>query len=220
MFARVWPSSEALLRPRDPSDSYFEAAKSVWWIHDETLNIWSHLTAAALLLASTIRFIIRFYLCREASPTTSTWAIWIYLATATSCFFCSALHHTLSNHSQTAFWLRMDHFGITMFIWGSALSFSVLCFTNHRTTQRAYLGVLTLSMILSLSRLWQDTTHWTHPSRVVIFTHAAHGGLATVPALHFASRIRSRASKAEKRLFWSFLALVVNRTRNGTWGNA
>jgi adiponectin receptor len=210
------PSFGVLGRPRTPSQSYFDAAKSIWHLHDEAFNIWSHLLAAIWFTAVTIKFV---FVC-TGPPTRNTWAILVYLIAATLCFSWSALYHTLANHSQAELWQRIDHFGIAILIWASSSVFVFFSFSKHRTAQQFYITAVTLLALLSISQLWSDAKHsseisWNRISWNRTSIHAIYGALSTLPAVHYAARSDSWRLIKEQRLLRSFCVLVLLNTLGG-----
>jgi adiponectin receptor len=197
--------------PRTYSQSYFDAAKSIWHLHDDTFNIWSHLLAAIWFTAVTIKFV---FVC-TGPLTRNTWAILVYLVAAILCFSWSALYHTLANHSQAELWQRIDHFGIAILIWASSSVFVFFSFSEHRTAQQFYVTAVTLLALLSFSQLWSDANHSSEVSWSRTSIHAIHGALATLPAVHYAARPDTWRSIKEQRLLRSFCVLVLFNTLGG-----
>ena len=105
---------------RHISDSVRESFRSWWYLHNETVNIYSHLIPAIVFLLG--EWYILRYLASEHSGVTSTdfAAFSCFGLTATICFASSALYHTLMNHSRTVERIchRLDMAGIGIFITG------------------------------------------------------------------------------------------------------
>lgn len=94
------------------------------YIHNESVNIYSHLVPAGVFLFGEC-YIQQYLTSRYSGVTSADLAIFsIFMLTATTCLFSSAVYHTLSNHSSRveSFCLRLDMLGIVCFI----LSDSVL----------------------------------------------------------------------------------------------
>ena len=196
---------QALRRSRPISISYSDCASSMWSLHDETINIWSHLVAACLFMHAAVQFMAR----HTTAVSRESCAVVLYLLGATVCFSLSAIYHTFANHRNAGIWQRMDHFGIAAFIWASSSAFSTLCFARYRATQHCYMLLLTVLAVLSLCQLGVDVTHWAEISWARVSTHAVFGSLASLPALHCACNVTRPSSKAQRRLLRSFWALVA-----------
>lgn len=209
--AAIERSLEALSTARINSDSYADCFGSIWSLHDETLNIWTHMVAAGFYSITALIHIIR----RTTRSEPDSCAILIFLVGAMLCFAFSALYHTFANHSDAGFWQRMDHFGIATFIWAASSAFSIVCFAEHRLTQRLYTTAVTAFALVSFYQLQHDVTHWSEVSRARFTTHALYGALASLPALHSASVVPHRTSSAQQQLLRSFAAFVILNTAGG-----
>lgn len=196
---------EALTNSRHLSHSYLDSLNSVLSLHDETINIWSHLLAATFHGYATLS---KFH-CQTRRYDAGSCAAGIFSTGATICFSCSALYHTFSNHSDAGFWQRMDHFGIATFIWASSACFSILCFAERPSARLAHTTVITAFALFSLWQLQQDVTHWDEISWARFTIHAIYGSLASLPALHCASDIFHQSSHAKAELLRSFGTFVL-----------
>lgn len=119
----AWRRDNAFIHSgyRQIRGSYLYSLKSLFYLHNESINIWSHLIGAfvALLSAAYVYYIVH---PRYVSATTSDVLVF-------SCFFCgaflclgmSATFHTLVDHSQAvAKWgNKLDYTGIVALIVGS-----------------------------------------------------------------------------------------------------
>ena len=93
-------------------------------IHNETVNIYSHLIPAVLALFSNGLLYLYF---RDRYPIASAKgqiAVHIYLTTSVLCFGISSMYHTLLCHSEgvSGLWARLDYFAITVQTIGSFIS--------------------------------------------------------------------------------------------------
>lgn len=125
---------------RHPSNSYWKSAGSITYLHNESVNIWTHLIGAILATVAAI------VLYRQVGPQ-------LYLVDANdvmvfSCFFAgtiacltmSATYHTLSNHSESVakFGNRLDYMGIVFLIWGSFIPSIYYGFSAEPNLRRTY----------------------------------------------------------------------------------
>lgn len=90
------------------------------YIHNESINIYSHLIPAVFFLLG--ECCIQQYLASRYSGVTGAdfIAFSIFMLTAVTCLSLSATYHTLMNHSQDVehFCLRLDMLGVVIFILG------------------------------------------------------------------------------------------------------
>jgi adiponectin receptor len=119
-----------------PNLSVNEALRSVLSMHNETMNIWSHLIAFFCVLGAAIVIFYEY----ETSPIDGVGHMWmgVYLFSAGFCLLCSSLYHWFSCVSTHAFYslLKVDLCGISILITGSyypAVYYGELCiYPNQR----------------------------------------------------------------------------------------
>jgi predicted membrane channel-forming protein YqfA (hemolysin III family) len=109
---------DAIQRHRPQSTSYLECIKSIWYLHDETINIWTHLIAALVFLAISVRL----WNGRKGKRVHQSCALHFYLPAATTFFLSSTLYHIFQNHIYVTLWHTLDHCSITLFMWASSRS--------------------------------------------------------------------------------------------------
>lgn len=106
---------------RPESNSYSKSVGSIFYLHNETVNIWTHLLGAVLAVI-TAMFMYSATRSRFGLATRDDIvAFSCFFVGATLCLGMSAMYHTLMNHSQfvATFGQRLDHVGIVCLIWGS-----------------------------------------------------------------------------------------------------
>ncbi|EME41550.1 hypothetical protein DOTSEDRAFT_73832 [Dothistroma septosporum NZE10] len=130
---------------RPASNSYHKSFSSVTHLHNETVNIWSHLLGAiaaattAIILYSTMR--PRFNLA--TSEDVMVFAC--FFLGAVVCLGMSATYHTISNHSEAVakFGNRLDYIGIVVLIWGSFVPSIYYGFGTEPGLIRVYWSMIT-----------------------------------------------------------------------------
>lgn len=108
---------------RQPDVSTFECLKTLFSLHNETINIYSHLVPVAIIgFFALTGHIDRYWHERypSASPPDKI-ALLAYVATSILCLSISALYHTLNCHSQSLsrLWNRLDYAAIILQTVGS-----------------------------------------------------------------------------------------------------
>jgi len=105
---------------RQASGSFRESLNSLQHIHNEVVNIYSHLLGAVLFAALPI------YVCVKVRnhaivQVGDIIGFAAFFFGATLCFFLSASFHIMSNRSEkvAAHWNQLDYLGIVILIWGS-----------------------------------------------------------------------------------------------------
>ncbi|THX28505.1 mPR-typeG-protein-coupled receptor [Aureobasidium pullulans] len=124
---------------RPLTGSWTQSLKSMFDWHNETVNIHSH-SIGAIIFSIILPF--HFYTTLyqavpEAQPIDGV-VFLIYFAGVAACFACSALFHTVGNHSQHihGIYNRIDCCGIVLLMWGASLAsihFAFVCNSHLRS---------------------------------------------------------------------------------------
>ena len=133
---------------RPISNSSLECLTSWSYLHNETVNIFSHLIPALLALAialalETVNTKLFLFYYPEATRGDIV-AFTFYLLSASLCLGISTAYHTLMNHSELVsnLWLRMDFLGIIILIEGCFVSGIYVTFYCEQSLQRLYWGMV------------------------------------------------------------------------------
>lgn len=106
---------------RPASNSYSKSARSLGYIHNETVNIYSHLIGALLALVSGSVIFFQLQARYETATVEDVFVFGCFFLGAIICLGMSATYHTISNHSHEVaqFGNKLDYLGIVFLIWGS-----------------------------------------------------------------------------------------------------
>lgn len=135
---------------RQPSNSYSKSAASIGYLHNESVNIWTHLIGAAMAgIAGSFLFVStkpRFQMATAEDVLVFS----CFFAGAVACLSMSAIYHTISNHSEAVakFGNRLDYIGIIFLIWGSFIPSIFYGFAAEPGLVRVY-----WSMVRALGRI-------------------------------------------------------------------
>jgi adiponectin receptor len=144
-----WQKDNEYIRSgyRKPSYSSHRSMRDIKHLHNETVNIWSHLLAAILFSIYLAQFLVE---CDDLSM--DAVVVLIFLLGVIACFTLSSIHHLFSNHSKKVMnWTqRLDHLGVVIVIWGSAISFTYFGFYCDRQLRVRYMGVVTAAALVSM----------------------------------------------------------------------
>ncbi|RDA82878.1 hypothetical protein CP532_0391 [Ophiocordyceps camponoti-leonardi (nom. inval.)] len=171
---------------RHSKPSYSHVLCSLTTLHNESVNIWSHLVGALLALA------VGFYLYYVVHPryqdaTPRDVAVFAcFFAGAAVCLGMSAAYHTILHHSEpVARWgNKLDYTGIVALIVGSyipAMYYGFFCYPALRTI---YMSAICLLALACTAVSWLErfrTPKW-RPYRAAIFVALGLSGV--VPVLH------------------------------------
>ncbi|TPX08169.1 uncharacterized protein E0L32_001935 [Thyridium curvatum] len=184
----AWYQDNKFLRHgyRSVSDSTKSCFASWFYMHNETINIYSHGIPAIIFLLG------EFYICaylRLKYPQASVGDYLVlacFLLTAAICLGLSTSYHTLMNHSQhvSELWLRLDFVGIIVLILGHFFSGIYVVFWCDMTLRAAYWGMIAalgaLSIIVLVLPKFQGLEWRTF--RLCCFVGTGFSGL--VPIIH------------------------------------
>lgn len=129
---------------RQTSNSYWGSVGSLWYLHNEFVNIWTHLLGA---LGFTVGgFFLHFVIAPryESASDSDVLVFACFFLGAFLCLGMSATYHTLCNHSpEVAKWgNKLDYTGIVFLIVGSyvpALYYGLFC---HPFLMAVYLATV------------------------------------------------------------------------------
>jgi adiponectin receptor len=174
-------------RPELPSA--LECFRSIFRIHTETGNIWTHLIGFVTFVILTIIFYIQ-PLCATCKLDINLSEKLIFLCFfigAIVCLGCSALFHTMSCHSPSvsAIFSRLDYAGIAILIVGSIIPWLYYGFYCQFYFKMTYIiavsifGILTI--ILTLMEQFNRPEYRTF--RAITFVGLAL--LSSTPVIHY-----------------------------------
>ncbi len=130
---------------RPTSNSYLSSFNSLWYLHNESVNIWTHLLGALFftVLGLTLHSVIapRYY---TQATDSDVLVFACFFGGAFVCLGMSATYHALCNHSPAvAKWgNKLDYTGIVFLIMGSyvpALYYGLFC---HEGLMTVYLSAV------------------------------------------------------------------------------
>ncbi|KAK2031734.1 HlyIII-domain-containing protein [Colletotrichum zoysiae] len=137
---------------RPDSNSYLGSLRSLAYLHNESVNIWSHLLGAAafLVAAAVLRVVAPRY---GAAAPADVLVFACFFAGAVACLGMSAAYHAISNHSpEVAKWgNKLDYSGIVLLIVGSYVPALYYGFYCHPGLMKFYLSTVSLSLARSCS---------------------------------------------------------------------
>jgi len=201
-----WRRDNAFIRSgyRAESNSYVGSFRSLGWLHNESVNIWSHLLGAVYFLVAGV-YLHALVAPRYASAAGSDVLVFAaFFAGALCCLGMSATYHALCNHSPAvARWgNKLDYTGIVFLIVGSyvpALYYGLFCRPGLMAVYLYTVGMFRIETRLDeTDNLWQisllglgclvvswfdrfRTPEW-RPYRALMFVGLGISGL--VPVAH------------------------------------
>ncbi|CAK5108619.1 unnamed protein product [Meloidogyne enterolobii] len=170
---------------RPPLPSFAACFKSIWSLHTETGNIWTHLVGCLAFF-----FLALWFLTRPETHIQfqEKLVFSFFFAGAILCLGLSFTFHTVSCHSKyvVRIFSRLDYMGISLLIVGSFIPwiyYGFYCRREPKISYIAMIGVLGLSaIVVSLWDKFNDKRY--RPMRAGIFSFMGCSGV--VPTIHFA----------------------------------
>ena len=179
---------------RPPMYSIRGCIKSIFRMHTETWNIWTHLVGFVFFVSLTlsvycfrdyITFLFESNIVISDLPWQEQFVIFIFFLGAMTCLFCSTVFHTLCNHSQTAHSIlsRCDYSGIAFLITGSSVPCYYYFFYCRQLSRHIHTVILAALCVTCICvSLWSKfSTPKYRPLRFGMFV--AFGLYGVVPAL-------------------------------------
>ncbi|KAI1210167.1 mPR-like GPCR protein [Annulohypoxylon truncatum] len=153
------------------------------YVHNETMNIYTHLVPAVALLVIGLAYIITRLRHRNGGD---AGIVAVQMVSAVACLGFSSAYHTLMCHSRQveALWLRFDFVGIILLILGSFISGIYVGFWCELLERKIYWSMIgslaTISIVIVLAPTFQGPRWRT--LRLLTFVSTGLSGLA--PIIH------------------------------------
>jgi len=165
--------------------SVSQALVSLLSVHNETMNIWSHLIAFFCVLGAAIAVFVEY----ETTPVDSLGAVCmgVYLFSAAVCMLLSSVYHWFCCVSTDTYYslLKMDLSGIAILIAGSFYPGVYYGFYCYDKLQQFYLFVSTLILIAGVCIAWFGSGSTPNASKIRNIGFSSLVALGVVPAAHF-----------------------------------
>jgi adiponectin receptor len=118
---------------RPASSSYAKSARSLGYLHNETVNIYTHLIGAVLALVTGTFLFSELKPRYETATIEDVFVFSCFFLGAIACLGMSATFHTITNHSHevSSFGNKLDYLGIVFLIWGSFIPVMYYGFQSH-----------------------------------------------------------------------------------------
>ena len=180
---------------RPPMYSITGCIKSIFRMHTETWNIWTHLIGFMFFVVLTAGiYLYRDYITQLFEdkviitdlPWQDQFVLLSFFLSAMTCLFCSAIFHMLGNHSEKAYQLlsKLDYTGIAILITGSGIAPIYYCFYCAIISRYTYLSILiVLCAACIVVSLWDQFNKPKYrPLRFIVFV--LFGLYGVVPMSH------------------------------------
>lgn len=201
---------------RPQMNSFRGCFKSMFRLHTETWNIWTHLVGFVFFVVLVLGvYVFGDYITWlfedvqiHSLPWVEQFMFFLFYLGAMACLCCSFLFHLFSSHSQRMYVLfsRLDYSGIAFLITGSSVPayyYGFYCTTVERYTHTTILITLCVACV-SVS-LWRKfSTPGYRPLRAFVFL--TFGLYGVIPSLHVLFR-EGTARAASDYAMWEMLLM-------------
>lgn len=137
-----WQQDNHFIRSgyRPASGSFFKSLASISYLHNESVNIWSHLIGSVLFTTAGLILYAEIKPRYTSATAEDILAFGCFFAGASLCLGMSAIYHAISNHSLAIarFGNKLDYIGIVLLITGSFIPSIYYGFYCHPYLRRAY----------------------------------------------------------------------------------
>ncbi|KAL6230443.1 hypothetical protein BDW75DRAFT_222612 [Aspergillus navahoensis] len=192
---------------RAVSNSFRKSFMSLAYLHNETVNIYSHLIPAVLLSFLSIPLHTSLKGRYTSVSTADTIVLGCFVLGAVLCLAISAIFHTVKNHSPHIARIanRMDYIGIVLLIVGSFVPSVFYGFYCQPVLQTVYLTMITsLGLLCAAVSATPQFRHPTwRPFRARMFI--ALGLSALFPVVHGVMRFGVGQMNKQISLSWVVL---------------
>ncbi|KAF8924824.1 putative hemolysin-III channel protein Izh2 [Dissophora ornata] len=142
---------------RRPTFSYKKCLASLGFLHNESVNIWTHLLGAIVCIVGSPLAYFKIFGVLETIRWTDVAVFYIFMGGAIICLSMSASFHTFSCHSETVShqWNRCDYVGIVFLIAGSfypAIFYGFYCFKVWQITYISLITVFGAATVVTVIR--------------------------------------------------------------------
>ncbi|KAK7604853.1 hypothetical protein V9T40_006039 [Parthenolecanium corni] len=170
---------------RPPLNSFGACFKSIFRVHTETVNIWTHLLGCIGFMGIAVYFLTK---PSNEIRTQEKLIFMIYFAGTIICLGLSSVFHTVHCHSEVVgkLFSKLDYCGIAVLIMVSFVPWLYYGFYCHLYSKIVYTTIVLLlglgSIVVSL---WEEFSRpQLRPFRASVFITFGLSGI--VPAIHYA----------------------------------
>ena len=122
-------------------NSFYECFKSLFYLHNEFVNIWSHLLPAIVYCILVLKPDLYAFPSSFKVTTTDMVILRLHLLCTVCCLLFSALYHCTNSHSEhiSRYFLKMDYLGILLGVMGTNSSAAYFGFYGNLFWQVFYI---------------------------------------------------------------------------------
>ncbi|KAJ7600055.1 hemolysin-III related-domain-containing protein [Mycena floridula] len=184
-----------------------------WIWHNQTVNIWSHLLGALVIVAVILIWTIGSWPAMSASSETwhDRWGLAVFLLGALVCFACSTIFHASSCHSRRVLGImsRLDYLGILFLGTVNFFPSFHYAFFCDPALRDIYICSMTVSGCTGVYLVLAPTYSIPSYRRMRTYTFFALGVVVVVPFVHCVVRYGLNQASRSLSLHWIVVELFA-----------
>ena len=153
----AWMKSDPYIKfgYRRQLNSFRGCFLSLFYLHNEFVNVWSHLLPAIAYLVSLAKLDVYIFDSGFTVPATDMFVFQLCIICTAFCLLLSAIYHCTSSHSEqiSRYFLKLDYFGILINVVGNNASAAYFGFYGHPFIQVPYVLFFIIGTAVVLRRL-------------------------------------------------------------------
>ncbi|EPS38644.1 hypothetical protein H072_7578 [Dactylellina haptotyla CBS 200.50] len=190
---------------RPPSYSAKKSFRSILAIHNETINIWTHIVGCIIFLVIPIYVFTTEIPPRYKIATAEDVAVCtVYFIGAAICLFLSSTYHTFMNHSPKylSVSIQLDYLGISILIYTAMIPLIYYGFVCDHRLRNIYWGVVSgLGGLCAISTM-HPMFHTAKAKILRVVFYTAFGASSFAPIIHAVILYGWEVQKDRMGLIW------------------
>ncbi|CAO3678858.1 unnamed protein product [Umbelopsis ramanniana] len=185
----IWMQDNAFITDayRPPLFSYKHCLKSLFYQHNESVNIWSHLLGVILfIIIGIFSWFVFLAPLRPVLGSADIAVFYIFILGAMVCMSMSSSFHCFIAHSETVCmsWVRADYLGIVTLTLGSYYPTIFYGFYCHRPVMIGYISAITVIGAATIAVTLMKTFRTPHYRWLRAGCFLALGLFGVIPVIH------------------------------------
>ncbi|MCJ1431235.1 hypothetical protein MMC27_000586 [Xylographa pallens] len=224
-----WMQGDPYIRRgyRKQASSLTECYGSLFYLHNESVNIWSHLLAGVFFFALLLTADYSIFRTVPKISVSDAVAVQVYLAGATGCLFLSAFYHCTTSHSHeiSRRYLKLDYLGIVLNITSTSISAAYFGLDGDECLKAIYIsitavcGATTFWFVLDPDIDGHNAAFW----RALVFIALGCSGFAPIVHMFVRDGLQGLSNFpmsyicASSMLYLTGTAIYVTRSPEKRW---
>ncbi|KAI1347663.1 hemolysin-III channel protein-like protein Izh2 [Xylaria sp. FL0043] len=173
---------------RKQQDSFIGCFQSLCYLHNELVNIWSHLIVGVFFLILALWVMCPALHGGYAFTAADLLALQAYVVGAAACCLFSAFYHCVSCHSEQVSrrCLKLDYLGIACNITSTCVSATYFGLHGHPRLTNFYIAIIVTCSLVALGSMFGPDVDGPRAAKFRAIVFVALGASGFAPILHAA----------------------------------